>query len=80
MPPFRSILINIEYWVWFFVLSFAGMPEKILQKVLELLRTEGEQREKAIKQLEFQIWDFGGHKVYYTTHQVSQVNVPVGDS
>ncbi len=49
-----------------------SVPDAVLKKLKQVLRQkkleEGSEEKKGVQ--EFQIWDFAGQDVYYTTHQV----------
>ena len=70
-----------ELWFCFtFVLATDGatVPNDILEKIVQQLREKKPQEELEDptadnRVQEFQIWDFAGQDVYYTTHQVRYV-------
>ena len=66
---------NIFYPPLSFLVAEGEMPDEVWEKLLQQLRkakSEDEQGDpvRDNRVLEFQIWDFAGQDVYYTTHQV----------
>ena len=70
------IYVFVLFCFFFIFLETEGeMPDEVWEKLLQQLRKTKPEDEKGdpirdnIVQ-EFQIWDFAGQDVYYTTHQV----------
>ena len=59
----------------FFVVS---VPDAILQKLKQILREKKQEAEAKKGVQHFQIWDFAGQDVYYTTHQVRAIILKKG--